>query len=91
MYRAPVFYAFIFAFLLVLRLGAQSMRVRLEPGDTFPALVGRALNGQPLALPSAARGQPAAVIFSFSHCGGKDARRWSESSLPHYSTSGLAL
>ena len=50
----------------------------LKPRDVLPPLVGQTLTGRQLALPSAAQGNVAVVIFSFTRAGGRDAKSWAQ-------------
>ena len=65
-------------FLLAPASVAQQSAAPLRFGDGFPHLAGQALTGNRLDFPSVTAGKTAAVMFSFSRNGGKDARLWNE-------------
>jgi hypothetical protein len=48
------------------------------PGAAFPHLEGQDLNGQPLALPDAAKGKVAVLVTGFSHASRKATRAWQD-------------
>jgi hypothetical protein len=50
----------------------------LKPGDILPPLAGQALTGKWLDIASVSGGNPAAVVFSFSRAGGRDAQLWTQ-------------
>ena len=62
----------------VLLFVVASSAVPLRVGDTLPVVAGETLSGRTLALPSAAKGKAAMVVFSFSRAGGNDARLWND-------------
>jgi ATP10 protein len=64
-------------FTLLLR-PAQSDTSSLQPGQVLPQFSGETLTGKSMALPAAARGEPALVVFSFSKAAGNDSRSWSQ-------------
>jgi hypothetical protein len=64
-------------FLAVSALGEQGTSL-LKPGDAFPPLAGKTVEGKQLDLPTAAAGKVAVVIFSFSRAGGRDAQNWAQ-------------
>jgi hypothetical protein len=67
--------------------GQQAGASPLHTGDPFPQVSGQTLTNKPLALPAAAAGKPAFVVFSFSRAAGKDARLWNERVFKEYSNS----
>jgi hypothetical protein len=67
--------------------GQQAGASPLHTGDPFPQVSGQTLTNKPLALPAAAAGKPAFVVFSFSRAAGKDARLWNERLFKDYSNS----
>jgi hypothetical protein len=65
-------------FLLAPASVAQQSAAPLRFGDGFPHLAGQALTRNRLDFPSVTAGKTAAVMFSYSRNGGKDARLWNE-------------
>lgn len=55
---------------------AQNGVHRLQVGDLLPTLAGQSLPGNSTELPTAAKGHPAVVLFSFSRSGGDRAQDW---------------
>ena len=68
---------------------AQSPELRV--GDAFPYFSAQTVTGKPLALPEAASGKTALVIFTFGRASGKDGQTWNlrvakdfENPVPNY-------
>jgi hypothetical protein len=80
MHRLPLFFASlsISLFLLSAHSAAQPGPSHLKPGDILPPLAGQALTGKWLDIASVSGGNPAAVVFSFSRAGGRDAQLWTQ-------------
>ncbi len=71
--RAAVF---VMAGLLAWPAPSQSPPSPLQAGDTLPSLAGQTFTGKHLALPAAAHGEQAVLIFSFSRAGGQEEQKW---------------
>ena len=62
----------------VLLLAMASAAAPLHVGDTLPVVTGETMSGKTLALPPAASGPAAILVFSFSRAGGNDAQIWND-------------
>jgi ATP10 protein len=62
----------------VLLLAMASTGVPLHVGDALPVIAGETTSGKTLALPPAAAGKAAILVFSFSRAGGNDAHIWND-------------
>lgn len=54
----------------------QEAAHHLQAGDLLPPFAGPSLSGNPIELPSAAKGRPTVILFSFSRAGGQRAQEW---------------